>query len=78
MPTICFNIPGITPQDIAQDLGEVAIGVRDGHMFAPRLMNRLNLSMETGALRISMVHYNTLDEVTRFDAALGAIVARRG
>jgi len=41
-------------------------------------MNRLNLSMETGALRISMVHYNTLDEVTRFDAALGAIVARRG
>lgn len=76
VPTICFNIPGLTPQLIAQQLGEMQIGTRDGHMFAPRLMKRLGLSMQTGAMRISMVHYNTLDEVDRFDRALGDVIAR--
>ncbi|CAN7173053.1 cysteine desulfurase-like protein [Rhizobium sp. LjRoot30] len=77
VPTICFSIPGITPQVIAEDMGQAGIGLRDGHMFAPRLMKRLGLTMETGALRISMVHYNTLDEVRRFSEALGKIIARR-
>ncbi len=76
VPTICFNIPGITPQKLAGELGKVRVGVRDGHMFAPRLMKRLGLSMETGALRISMVHYNTLEEAARFDAILGDIIAK--
>ena len=76
VPTICFNIPGMTPQVIAQQLGERRIGARDGHMFAPRLMKRLGLSMQTGAMRISMVHYNTLEEVERFDKALGDIITQ--
>ena len=45
-------------------------------MYAPRLMKRLNLSMDTGAIRASLVHYNTLDEVRRFGEALRAIIAR--
>lgn len=77
VPTICFSIPGITPQVIAEDMGQAGIGLRDGHMFAPRLMKRLGLTMETGAIRISMVHYNTLDEVRRFSDVLGEIIARR-
>jgi selenocysteine lyase/cysteine desulfurase len=77
VPTICFNIPGITPQDIAKEMGEARIGLRDGHMFAPRLMKRLGLTMEQGALRISMVHYNKVEEAARFDKVLGDIIARR-
>jgi len=76
VPTICFNIPGLAPQQIAREMGEAGIGLRDGHMFAPRLMKRLGLTMEQGALRISMVHYNTLEEAARFDQALGQIIAR--
>lgn len=76
VPTICFNIPGITPQQIAKEMGEARIGLRDGHMFAPRLMKRLGLTMEQGALRISMVHYNKLEEAARFDKVLGDIIAR--
>jgi selenocysteine lyase/cysteine desulfurase len=45
-------------------------------MFAPRLMKRLGLTMEEGALRISMVHYNKLEEAARFDKVLGDIIAR--
>jgi cysteine desulfurase family protein (TIGR01976 family) len=76
VPTICFNIPGITPQEVAEEMGKARIGLRDGHMFAPRLMKRLGLTMEQGALRISMVHYNKIEEAARFDKVLGEIIAR--
>jgi selenocysteine lyase/cysteine desulfurase len=57
-------------------MGKARIGLRDGHMFAPRLMKRLGLTMEQGALRISMVHYNKIEEAARFDKVLGEIIAR--
>ena len=76
VPTFCFNIPGVSPQVIATELGKAGIGTRDGHMYAPRLMKRLDLPMESGAMRVSLVHYNTLEEVDRFGRALGEIIAR--
>ena len=75
VPTICFNIPGHTPQTIADAMDAAGIGIRDGHMYAPRLMKRLGLSMDTGCLRVSLVHYNTLDEVARFGTVLARIIA---
>jgi cysteine desulfurase family protein (TIGR01976 family) len=75
VPTICFNIPGVSPQHISAEMGKARIGVRDGHMFAPRLMKRLGLTMESGALRVSMVHYNKVEEIDRFDTVLGDIIA---
>jgi cysteine desulfurase family protein (TIGR01976 family) len=74
VPTICFNIPGINPQAFCDRMSEAGIGTRDGHMYAPRLMSRLKLSMDTGAIRISLVHYNTIDEIRRFAAVLEKIV----
>lgn len=76
VPTILFNIPGITPQEVATEMGKARIGIRDGHMFAPRLMKRLGLTMETGAIRVSMLHYNTIAEIHRFGEVLGEILAR--
>ena len=78
VPTFCFNLPGLAPQQVAEDMAEAAIGIRDGHMYAPQLMNRLALAMDRGALRVSLVHYNTLDEVERFGRTLETIVAKRG
>ncbi|MBP1849581.1 cysteine desulfurase-like protein [Rhizobium halophytocola] len=77
VPTICFNIPGVSPQLLSAELGKRRIGVRDGHMFAPRLMKRLGLSMESGAVRVSLVHYNKVEEIARFEAALAEIIAAR-
>ncbi len=77
VPTICFNIAGITPQEMAAEMGAARIGLRDGHMFAPRLMARLGLTMEHGAVRVSLVHYNKVEEIERFDRVLGEILARR-
>ena len=76
VPTICFNLPGLTPQAVADRMDDAGIGIRDGHMYAPRLMNRLGLSMATGAIRVSLVHYNTLAEVARFAEVLGTVVGK--
>jgi selenocysteine lyase/cysteine desulfurase len=46
-------------------------------MFAPRLMKRLGLTMEAGAIRVSLVHYNKVEEIARFDAVLGDILKKR-
>jgi cysteine desulfurase family protein (TIGR01976 family) len=76
VPTICFNIPGSTPQAVADAMDTAGIGIRDGHMYAPRLMQRLGLSMDTGCLRVSLVHYNTVEEIEHFADVLARIVGR--
>lgn len=78
VPTICFSLPGVTPQYVAEEMGKRRIGIRDGHMFAPRLMKRLGLTMETGCIRVSLVHYNKVEEISRFDDELGDILANAG
>ena len=69
-PTFGFNLPGISPAKVTEELAKRNIGARDGHMYSPRLMNRLGLAKESGAVRASLVHYNTVDEVRRFGRAL--------
>jgi selenocysteine lyase/cysteine desulfurase len=59
---------------VTEELAKRNIGVRDGHMYSPRLMKRLGLTKESGAVRASLVHYNTLEEVRRFESALADIV----
>jgi len=74
VPTVSFTVRGLEPAAIAAALAGRGIGARSGHMYAPRLMQRLNL-MPSGAVRVSLVHYNTLAEVSRFREALGDAIA---
>ena len=69
-PTLCFNLPGISPASVTEELAKQNISVRDGHMYSPRLMKRLGLEQESGAVRASLVHYNTLEEVEKFGEAI--------
>jgi len=73
VPTLCFNLPKIPPSKVTEEFARKGIGVRDGHMYAPRLMKRLGLALESGAVRSSLVHYNTQDEVRQFGETLAEI-----
>ena len=73
VPTLCFNLPKISPAKVTEEFSRRGIGVRDGHMYAPRLMKRLGLPVESGAVRASLVHYNTRDEVRQFGEILAEI-----
>ena len=76
VPTFCFNMPGISPRVVTETLARANIGIRDGHMYAPRLMRRLNVPVDSGVARVSLVHYNTLAEIQRFADALGELRRR--
>jgi cysteine desulfurase family protein (TIGR01976 family) len=73
VPTLCFNLPNISPSKVTEELAMRHIGVRDGHMYSPRLMRRLGLLAESGAVRASLVHYNTVAEIREFGSALAEI-----
>lgn len=74
VPTICFNFEGVDPAEVVNRMAAAGIGIRDGHMYAPRLMARLGLSMDSGCIRLSMVHYNRMEEIERFAAELRTIL----
>jgi cysteine desulfurase family protein (TIGR01976 family) len=73
VPTLLFNLPNISPAGVSEELSKRNIGVRDGHMYSPRLIKRLGLTPESGAVRASLVHYNTVEEVRSFGSALAEI-----
>ena len=74
VPTLCFNLPNVAPAKVTESLAQAGIGIRDGHMYAPRLMKRLGVPMGSGVVRASLVHYNTLDEIHSFGSALHDLI----
>jgi cysteine desulfurase family protein (TIGR01976 family) len=74
VPTLCFNLPGVLPKAVTEAASAEGIGIRDGHMYAPRLMRRLGVNVETGVVRVSLSHYNTVAEITRLGKVLASLV----
>jgi cysteine desulfurase family protein (TIGR01976 family) len=75
VPTVCFTMADVGSAALAEALATRDIGVRSGHMYSPRVMTRLGL-MPGGAVRASLVHYNTLEEVGQFWEAIAEIVEK--
>ena len=73
VPTVCFNLPNVQPAQVTEAMADAGIGIRDGHMYAPRLMRRLGLDPNSGVVRASLVHYNTIDEIQRFQDVLARL-----
>ncbi len=65
-PTFCFNVEATSPADVCEKAAARGFGIRYGHLYCPRLIQRLGLSEDIGAVRASLVHYNTLPEVDAF------------
>jgi len=41
------------------------VAIRHGHMYAWHLCDALDLDLEDGVVRVSLVHYNTSEEIDR-------------
>ena len=74
VPTFCFNLPNISPALVTRTMSDRGIGIRDGHMYAPRLIKHLGLSLDTGVIRASILHYNTIEEIHEFGKVLRDMV----
>jgi cysteine desulfurase family protein (TIGR01976 family) len=69
-PTIAFRVAGQTPAQTAQILGEQGICVSNGDYYAVEFFAAAGLRETGGAVRVSIYHYNTADEVERLLEAL--------
>ena len=66
VPTICFTVKDKPAAFIASRCADHGFGIRDGNMYSPRLLHRMGIPTDQGALRASLVHYNTEDEIKSF------------
>lgn len=70
VPTISFKVDSRNSAEIVQAVDADSIGIRFGDFHSRRLIEHLGLGQDGGVVRVSMVHYNTLDEVDRLIASL--------
>jgi selenocysteine lyase/cysteine desulfurase len=69
--TFAFTVDGHSPADVARRLGDRNIAVWSGNYYALEVMRRLGL--DAGAVRVGIVHYNSVEEVDRLLAELDAL-----
>lgn len=70
VPTVSFVTGKGKHSDIVSAIDRFNIGIRYGDFYARRLSEHLRLDPEQGVIRISMVHYNTLEEIDALIRAL--------
>ena len=72
LPVFAFNVAGVAGEEVARRLEAAGIEARFVH-HAPRLMRALAPDYRGQALRISLAHYNTREDVERCFAVIDAV-----
>ena len=73
VPTFLVNFPGVSSAMLSEELAGLGFGVwSHGSYYALGLHDRIGWGE---ALRIGLAHYNTADEIDRFNEALAGLVA---
>ncbi|WP_430790584.1 cysteine desulfurase-like protein [Virgibacillus flavescens] len=75
VPVFSFNIKKLRAEDMGVALNDLAIEARTGDYFAINLMKRLAHDYNGSGLRISLVHYNTFEEIDYFFESLQRVLS---
>lgn len=70
--TISFVIEGRSSREVVERVDPAGLGIRHGDFYSRSLVEGLDLPGGDGVIRVSAVHYNTLDQMDRLIAALEA------
>jgi cysteine desulfurase family protein (TIGR01976 family) len=65
VPTISFVHKHRKSSEIVESVDPFQIGIRFGDFYAKKIIEDLGLVDKDGVIRVSMVHYNTVDEVNK-------------
>jgi cysteine desulfurase family protein (TIGR01976 family) len=65
VPTISFVVEGHNSREITLKTDKEKIGIRYGDFYARHLIEALDLNKYEEPVRVSMVHYNTMEEVDK-------------
>ncbi len=63
VPTVSFTVKNRSSREIVEAIDKETIGIRHGDFYARRLSKFLDLNEEDGVIRVSIVHYNTTQEI---------------
>jgi selenocysteine lyase/cysteine desulfurase len=77
-PTISFTVDGRRPEALCKYIGERGICAWDGHFYASRSTEVLDLLQHGGVTRMGVVAYNTADEIDRTLNAVNDFVNSAG
>ncbi|SBT38031.1 cysteine desulfurase-like protein [Micromonospora auratinigra] len=77
-PTVSFRVAGHTPAQTAAALGAAGCCLSSGDYYAYEYFSTLGLRDSGGAVRASVYHYNTVEEVDRLLAELDVLATGRG
>jgi cysteine desulfurase family protein (TIGR01976 family) len=72
--TVSFTVREENAKSIVDQIDPHKIGIRHGDFYARRLVDETGLAARGGVVRVSMVHYNTAEEVSRLIRALEPVV----
>src|SRR5690606_16285606 len=65
VPTISFIHKTLKSPDLVAEVDKENIGIRFGDFYAKKLIHYLDLEKYGGVVRVSLVHYNTPQEVDK-------------
>ena len=74
VPTISFAVDGVDASTVVRRVDPHGLGIRHGHFYAKRLVDAVGLADVGGVVRVSMVHYNTVEEVERLIDVLDRVL----
>lgn len=78
VPVISFTVKGRSPKEVVEAVeSKSEFGFRWGHFYSKRLVDDVLHLGEEGVVRVSMVHYNTPEEVEKFVAVLDEEICRK-
>ncbi|MFI7607232.1 cysteine desulfurase-like protein [Micromonospora sp. NPDC049366] len=75
-PTVSFRVAGMSPAQTQAALGEAGFCLTAGDYYAYEYFTAMGLRDTGGAVRASIYHYNTADEVDRLLAELDRLADR--
>ncbi len=73
-PTIAFTVKDMQSEIIAKKLVEKNIATRNDNFYAWRCLKALGINTDDGVIRISLTHYNTIQEAEKIINTLDQIV----
>ena len=75
-PTISFTVEGFRPEQICHELSERGICAWDGHFYALRAVEVMELLPQGGVTRMGVAAYNTAEEIDYVISSLQKILNR--
>ncbi len=72
-PTLSFTVSRMRPRQVATELARRNICAWDGDYYARELFDALGVNEQGGAVRLGLIHYNTLEEVDHLIESVSAL-----